>query len=185
MQNLDPKSVWIFFFSFLLRGFFIFVFFSFWITPILLGFFVSGSGQLEREDVNFIGFFFSMIGLFLVIFGLYAAFCLFMAKLTYKNWKYELAEGAFKKESGVIWKKYVSVPYERIQNIDINRGIFARMLGLSDLQIQTAGSSAVYYGRGGIAGAGSEGRLPALDKNIAEKLRDELVKRAKDSKKSI
>ena len=88
-------------------------------------------------------------------------------------------EDVFKKESGVIWKKYVSIPYERIQNVDIYRGVFARILGLSDLHIQTAGASVVSYGRGGLAGVGAEGRLPGIGKDVAEKLRDGLIKRAK------
>lgn len=81
----------------------------------------------------------------------------------------------------MIWKKYVTIPYERIQNVDIYRGIFARILGLSDLQIQTAGMSAT-VGSYGISGAGAEGRLPGVSQEEAEKLRDELVKRAHGSK---
>jgi len=79
-------------------------------------------------------------------------------------------------EKGIIWKRNVSIPYERIQNVDILRGIFARMFGLSDLQIQTAGQSAT---TGFSLLSSSEGRLPGLDIQTAEKLRDELIKRAK------
>lgn len=98
--------------------------------------------------------------------------------LSYRFYKYELTEDGFRKELGVIWKKYVTIPYDRIQNVDIYRGLLARILGLSDLQIQTAGMS-VTVGRYGIAGAGSEGRLPGLSREEAEKIRDELIKRAK------
>ena len=52
------------------------------------------------------------------------------------------------------------------------------MLGLSDLQIQTAGMSSV----AGSYGAGSEGRLPGVTREEAERLRDELIKRARGSK---
>lgn len=103
------------------------------------------------------------------------------AKLSYRFYKYELVEDGFRKESGVIWKKYVTIPYERIQNVDIYRGILARMLGLSDLQIQTAGMSAT-VGRYGFGGAGAEGRLPGVSQQDAEKLRDGLIKRARGSK---
>ena len=79
----------------------------------------------------------------------------------------------------MIWKKYVTIPYERIQNVDIHRGLIARLLGLSDLNIQTAGASTmVYRGRGG-GGFGAEGRLPGISCEIAEQLRDELVKRSR------
>lgn len=178
MEKLHPNSVWLFFFSSLLRGLFFFVFFSFWVVP----FFISFIGIFDNARISsYVVEFLSAWVIFLII---YVVFCYFWAQLTYKYWLYELAEDSFKKESGVIWKKYVSVPYERIQNIDINRGLFARILGLSDLHIQTAGSSAVYGGKF-FSGVGAEGRLPGLSKEVAEKLRDGLIKRAKNSKKSI
>ena len=102
------------------------------------------------------------------------------ARLSYKFYRYELTDDGFKKELGVIYKKYVTIPYERIQNVDIYRGILARILGLSDLNIQTAGASAQVT-KYGVFGAGAEGRLPGLLHEDAEKLRDELIKRAKHS----
>lgn len=95
------------------------------------------------------------------------------AYLSYKFYKYELARDGFKKELGVIYKKYVTIPYDRIQNVDIYRGILARLLGISDIQIQTAGMSGI---------ALSEGRLPGLSKKDAEELRDQLIHRVSNSK---
>ena len=103
------------------------------------------------------------------------------AKLTYHFYRYELVDAGFRKELGVIYKKYVTIPYDRIQNVDIYRGILARMLGLSDLNIQTAGMSAT-VSRYGARGIGAEGRLPALSRETAEQLRDELIQRARQSK---
>ena len=104
------------------------------------------------------------------------------SKLSYHYYRYELTEDGFRKESGVISKKYVTIPYERIQNVDIYRGLIARILGLSDLNIQTAGASAVVTRKGGAMSAGAEGRLPGVSKEDAELLRDELVKRSRQSK---
>lgn len=114
---------------------------------------------------------FVIVLVILFIFGL--IFTYLWSKLAYKLYRFELTELGFKKEYGVIWKKYVTIPYDRIQNVDINRGIVARLLGLSDLHIQTAGSS-VY----GAYGHASEGRLPGLSVKDAEQLRDELIMRA-------
>lgn len=99
------------------------------------------------------------------------------AEFSYRNYLYELADDAFRKELGVIYKKYVSIPYDRIQNVDIYRGIWARILGLSDLHIQTAGMGTI-----GKFGALAEGRLPGLAMEEAEKLRDELIRRTRQSK---
>ena len=81
----------------------------------------------------------------------------------------------------MIYKKYVTIPYDRIQNVDIHRGILARLLGLSDLNIQTAGFSAT-VGRYGVGGASAEGRLPGTSREVSEQLRDELIQRSRQSK---
>lgn len=89
--------------------------------------------------------------------------------LTFINYHYELTDQGFRKESGVIWKRYITIPYSRIQNVDIHRGVFARLLGSSDIQIHTACHNTNT--------AVSEGRLPALSEADAETMRDELVRR--------
>lgn len=105
------------------------------------------------------------------------------ARLSYRFWRYQLTEDAYKSERGIIFKRYVSIPYERIQNVDIYRGILDRLLGLSDLQIQTAGYGAA--GGHGLRGFGSEGRLPGLSKEKAEEMREELIRRAKGGKSGV
>ncbi len=171
MKQLDPKAVWIFFLVFVLRWFFLIIILSIWGAA-----FLSGSDELSpaSESWSFLNGLWVIIPAFLVI-------CFVWAKLTYKYYRYELTDKGFRKASGVIYKKYVTIPYDRIQNIDIYRGILARFLGLSDLHIQTAEMSAV-VSQYAMSGMGSEGRLSALPKDIAEQLRDELVDRARNSR---
>lgn len=125
---------------------------------------------LDQSTIVFIPW--VVVPLILVIGWIWAA-------LSYRFYKYELREDGFRKESGIIWKKYTTIPYGRIQNVEIYRGLVARILGLSDLHIQTAG---------GVAqpryGAFSEGRLPGLSREDAEKMRDELVRRTQQNAKS-
>lgn len=169
MEQLHPKAKWLFFFQFIWAG----------IVPGFIILFILGVFILQ-EAVKYIGIaglLFILIAILLGV-GLAIATGFFWAILTYKNYKYEVAEDALKIERGVIWKKYVSIPYERIQNVDIYRGLLARLLRLSDLQIQTAGYSASYTGYG-MFGGRSEGRLPGLDPQKAEQLRDELIRRVK------
>jgi uncharacterized membrane protein YdbT with pleckstrin-like domain len=106
-----------------------------------------------------------MIGITILIGEIYS-------KLAYKNWKYELTSNELKLERGIIWKKYSTIPFERVQNIDIKRGILARIIGFSTLNIQTAG-----YHYTGNSGAISEGYIPAVSVEEAEKIRDFLVKK--------
>ncbi len=178
MRQLDPKAVWLFFLSFVLRWvFFVAIIGSLWGISVLQNSLVAtGYDEGMPVPINFIGWLISFTLLFFVI-------CFIWAKLSYKFYRYELTDLGFRKESGVIYKKYVTIPYNRIQNVDIYRGILARLLGLSDLNIQTAGSSAV-MAQYGAYGMGAEGRLPALSREVAEQLRDELIRRASESRGS-
>jgi len=169
MNQLHPKAVWLFFISSFLRLFIVFIFLGFQATILL-----SEIGEKEAGAMSYVGWFI-VIMIFLIV-------LLFIwAKLSYRFYKYELTDDGFRKELGVIYKKYVTIPYDRIQNVDIHRGILARILGLSDLNIQTAGASAQMSRFGGLTG-GAEGRLPGVSREDAEKLRDELIRRAKQSK---
>jgi putative membrane protein len=93
----------------------------------------------------------------------------------YKNWKYEFTEDSLKIEKGVIVKRYKSIPYGRIQNVDITRGILARIVGFSTVDIQTAGYS--MYAGSGRGGMFSEGHIPAVSIEHAEEIREFLVKK--------
>jgi len=145
----------------------VFLFIAIWI----------GFGVIAELTESLVGAF----GIGLVILLVVFVFSFIWAKLTYHFYRYELTDAGFRKELGVIFKKYVTIPYDRIQNVDIYRGILARILGLSDLNIQTAGMSAT-VGRFGVSGGGAEGRLPAVSREIAEQLRDELIQRARQIK---
>ncbi len=94
------------------------------------------------------------------------------ARMAYNRWFYEFTPTNLQIEHGIIWKKYSNIPYERVQNIDIQRGIIARMFGFSTVNIQTAGYS---YTRNGAPV--SEGYIPAVSIDEAEQIREFLMKR--------
>lgn len=176
MKQLDPKAVWLFYFSWLIGILFIGIVFV-WIFGFILQDLPVDEIRRELDMPWFILFFIAYWWLILIIL---AVLGYIWAQLSWHFYRYELRDDGFRKEHGVIWKKYVTIPYERIQNVDIYRGLLARILGLSDLHIQTAGMSATVGHYGG--GAGSEGRLPGVSKEEAEILRDELIKRARGKK---
>jgi len=99
--------------------------------------------------------------------------------LAYNRWLYEFTPEGMKVERGVIWKRYSNIPYDRIQNVDIHRGIIARIFGFSTVDVQTAGYSAG-YGRHGRAR--SEGHIPAVGMKDAEEIRDFLLKKISGKK---
>jgi len=63
---------------------------------------------------------------------------------------------------GIMFQRFVAVPYGRMQLVDINRGPLARAVGLSELKLVTAA-------------AASNVTIPGLPEADAEQLRDHLV----------
>lgn len=63
---------------------------------------------------------------------------------------------------GLLFQRFVSIPYGRMQLVDINRGPLARAMGLSELKFVTAA-------------AASGVTIPGLPEQVAEELRDTLV----------
>lgn len=181
MQKLHPRAVWIFFFRFLFTEFLLVLAFGFPIIVAIIGNIAEKNKKLPPairlnswEIINN-----SLIDLLIWIILVFVGLLIFdyiWARLSYYFYRYQLTEHSFRSEHGVIWKRYVSIPYERIQNVDIYRGIIARILGLSDIHIQTAGFST------GGKGVWSEGRLPGLDVKKAEEMREELIRRVKGIK---
>lgn len=63
---------------------------------------------------------------------------------------------------GIMWQRFVAVPYGRMQLVDINRGPVARAFGLAELKFVTAA-------------VGTNVIIPGMPLAEAEKLRDHLV----------
>ncbi|MFA5259129.1 MAG: PH domain-containing protein [Candidatus Pacearchaeota archaeon] len=94
------------------------------------------------------------------------------ARMAYNRWFYEFTEEQLRIERGIIWKKYSNIPYERVQNVDITRGIIARVCGFSTVNIQTAGLS--YSPKGGMT---VEGYIPGVPIQEAEHIREFVMKK--------
>lgn len=163
MKQLDKRVFWIFFIQFLIVA----IVASGMATSMYIGFSTefSENATFAPEPNLFI---------ILAIITIFVLISYFWAKLTLHYYRYNLTEDGFRKEKGVIWKQYTTIPYDRIQNVDIYRGVLARIFGLSDLRIQTAANESNY--------SQSSGVLPGLSKELAEELRDELIGRAKKAK---
>jgi uncharacterized membrane protein YdbT with pleckstrin-like domain len=107
--------------------------------------------------------------LFLVFLGL----TLLISWLIYINYKFCLAEDSLKIKRGILNKEEVAIPYRQIQDVDLKRDLSFQILGLSRLQILTAG-----HEDDKSEDDDSEGILPALDKDLAEWLQAQLLQRA-------
>ncbi|WBU37555.1 PH domain-containing protein [Homoserinibacter sp. YIM 151385] len=75
---------------------------------------------------------------------------------------YRLREDDLLFRTGILFQRFVAVPYGRMQLVDINRGPLARAVGLSELKLVTAA-------------AATNITIPGLPEADAEGLRDRLV----------
>jgi len=167
MEHLHPGAKWLF----RLHGYvtaipLLFVFF--WLGSFIIG--IIGTISTGSSSIFLIAGFI----LFIVYIAVVIILAEVYARMAYKRWKYEFTPQSLKLERGIIWKKYSNVPYERVQNVDIHRGILARIFGFSTIDIQTAGFH-MSYGRRGMPR--SEGHIPAIDIEKAEKIREFLIKK--------
>ena len=115
--------------------------------------------------------------LFLVyILGHYIA-----ARITYRNYQFEVTPSAFKKQYGIIHKQSSSIPYDRIQNVNVSRNLIDRLLGLAHLEIETAGNSGD-SDRNVLGGASSssEGYIPGISVDEARDLKELVLLRAQN-----
>lgn len=81
----------------------------------------------------------------------------------YRWWRFSYRLGAeeLRIASGVFSRNVRSIPYERIQDVNLEQGPFARILGMAKVRLET-----------GSSGSGDEGALDSVDLAEAERLRD-------------
>lgn len=79
-----------------------------------------------------------------------------------RSYGYQLREDDLLFRRGLLFQRFVAIPYGRMQLIDINRGPVSRILQLSELKFVTAA-------------AATNVTIPGLPEHEAEALRDRLV----------
>jgi len=95
----------------------------------------------------------------LVLAVLYGVFALPAILLQYWRFSYRITPKQIVIQSGVFNRKNRSIPIERVQNIQIERNLVARLFGIAKVKIETAGSS------------GTEGSLEYVHEEAAREIR--------------
>ncbi len=85
---------------------------------------------------------------------------------------YQLRDDDLLFRRGILFQRFTSVPYGRMQLIDINRGPVGRLLGLADLKFVTAAAS-------------TNVSIPGLPEADAAELRDRLVELAESRRAGL
>lgn len=124
MNQLNPKAVRFFFFQYLPK--------LLLVVGIIGGFGSIIAFSLTRSPQIWIWVIVAVVGIII---------CYIWALLTYRNWRYDFTDEGVEIEKGVIRKEHSTIPYTRIQNVDVKQDLISRLLGLGKVVVQTAGSS--------------------------------------------
>lgn len=90
---------------------------------------------------------------------LYGVFALPLIFLRYWRFSYRITPKQIVIQSGVLNRKNRSIPVERVQNVQIEQNLVARLFGIAKVKVETAG------------GSGTEGSLEYVDREEAQKIR--------------
>ena len=166
-HTLGPKTFWIFLLE-RLNGPIVFLFVTIALFSIEGQSFliVKGVGNLNPY-VDYAAW--GCLAIFLVMLGV----MLVLTWLEYTTYKYCLGDNSLKIKRGILNKEEVAIPYRQIQDVDIKRDLYFQMMGLSRIVILTAGQEDENP-----KDSESEGVLPALDKDLAEWLQQQLLEKA-------
>ncbi|MGN6426381.1 PH domain-containing protein [uncultured Leifsonia sp.] len=110
--------------------------------------------------------------LLLAVVAVVTAISLVIAQRRTRSIGYRLRDDDLLFRRGIMFQRFVSVPYGRMQLIDITRGPVGRMLGLADLKFVTAAAST------GVV-------VPGLPEPEAAALRDRLVELAESRRAGL
>lgn len=138
------------------------------IAILVLGFYlvITTSTSLVQNSSG--GGILTVLAVLLIIILL--AVTVLVSYIYYKRFTWEITQSDIHIYSGIIFKKQVHIPFQRVQSIDFNAQIIERILGIVKLKIETAGGT---QNRGVM--------IPALKLDQAEALRAEVFARKKTS----
>jgi putative membrane protein len=145
--------------------------------PLVILFLLGGAisifrSQLPPEVQPYIGTAYSVLTL--CFFAVAILVCV-VGYLKYITYKFAFDENALHIERGILNREIISIPYRQIQNINIDRNLFNRLLGLSNLIITTAAHEE--KDNEGVDAYEAEGVLPMLDVGRAQEIQNELLER--------
>ena len=124
---------------------------------LVFGLFVVGAGSI-------VAYFTGLTWLWIIVAAVALVFVIALA-LTPRRVRaigYQLRDDDVLFRRGILYQRFVAVPYGRMQLVDINRGPLDRALGLSELKFVTAAAATSVV-------------IPGLAEADAEELRDRLV----------
>lgn len=129
-----------------------------WFLPILIYLGIMFGENMNSfggmlEGINWLVF----SSMLIISLTLYFLTGIFLPKIRWKRWKYDVSEKEVDMLRGIIIKKRTLVPINRVQHVDTRQGPIYRNFGLSSVTISTAATTH---------------EIPALDDDTANELRN-------------
>lgn len=87
------------------------------------------------------------------------------AGAAYRAWRYRITDEGVELRSGVFWRRSSSMPYHRLQQVDVGQGPLERRFGLSSVQLRSAAAT-------------TDAAIPGIADGDVEPLRHLLMRRA-------
>lgn len=133
----------------------------FLVVPLLFWIFMSNqSGSLPWVVI-------ATAAIIVILAGLASVF---LPEIRWQRWCYDLNEHEIDLQSGIIIITRTLIPVKRVQHVDTRQGPILRKFGLSDVTISTAATTH---------------RIPALDDETADRVRDEISKFARLAREDV
>ncbi|QTE22641.1 PH domain-containing protein [Polaribacter cellanae] len=101
---------------------------AFW---ILLFLFIQKFSKISETTLNYI-----YLGVLVVL-----VFFLVRAFLIFKNFQFKIENNHFILKRGILKKTNISIPFDRIQNINFKQNIIQQIINVHEVNIETAGSA--------------------------------------------
>ncbi|MBK0417788.1 PH domain-containing protein [Leucobacter sp. CSA1] len=140
----------------------------------IIGLFVGGEAASENGG-DVLDLFSTILerGLLLAVIGGllgFVALVVFFAWLSWRFHTYRVGDDAVEARKGILFRQHRRAPLERIQSVNLKRPLLARALGLTQIEIQTAGQ-------------GGKVDLNYLGHKDAKTVREQIIRRAAISKR--
>lgn len=97
-----------------------------------------------------------------VLAGLGGGLAWWWTALVWRSWRFEVGELALHLDHGVLTRRASTIPYHRVQHIDLEAGPVERRLRLTTLVLRTASAS-------------SDSTVPGIDADEAEVVRERIL----------
>jgi len=143
---------------------------------IFIDYFTAGIEEISQyKNLLQAGVIFS-IGLF----GVLGAVGFIIAWIEYYRFRIMLSDDTFWIKRGVLTLHKISIPYSRIERVNLREPLLFQILGVSVMDIQL-----IYDYEGGDKSASDDEILPAIDKNMAHHIQSQLTNRVAMQKMHI